>query len=221
MPVSVLPLFDLTPDEKQSSLRELFDMIEEIRRIIAGPAPLSVFDWSEALRLLKDAFVLANDTHEWYDDVRLATLFLYKGDCFRGLGRVREARDAYQAALQVETRSYEDEGSRLNAIDRLTDLDTFMEDAKARRKAGLWHALNHSNGNPDLSILGYETELWDPEPALRVQSVERWPAKVKTCIGGQVSWLKTDGYGFAQEKAPLLRSRRGQQIAPCLITTAA
>lgn len=213
--VTTYPLFALTLEEQASFQTDLDDLILEIDAILHPETshPLSVYDWSEALRLVRDAFVLATDMHECGDQppepgspsslysscsscasspvtphpagepdshARLATLFLAKGDCLRGLGRVREARDAYQAALAASEEVYGPATTRLAVLDRAA-----LDDVRARRMGGLWTATHVGCGGllPDLAVLGYETELWDPEPSLKVQCAERWARHVEVPAG--------------------------------------
>lgn len=216
--MSIYPSFALTADEQTSFQADLVEILLSIQTILSRPAPLSVYDWSEALRLVRDAFAFAADMDSDFseDDTRLATLFLYKGDCFRGLGRLREARDAYLAACRVECAGPEDRASQYAAGDRLEDLDEWCgDDLRAKRLGGLWTALRHTGGlaNPDLSVLGYETELWDPEPPLVIRSAEQWPRKVENRVTGTFFSLKEVVGGIVAVKTMGLRSRKKESVA--------
>jgi hypothetical protein len=256
-------LFALTPEEQESFQDDIQDLISQIHAILypEHSQPLSVYDWSEALRLVRDAFVLANNMHECDNKpptittfslpispsfptfsrtptspsyayffslsptsschpsprpdidsspetcdthAQLATLFLAKGDCLHGLGRPREARDAYQAALAASETAYAPATQRLAALD-----GAVLDDTRARRMGGLWGGAVVGSGSgsgsncmgaegekkgkegeeeamsttPDLGVLGYDTELWDPEPVLQVQCAERSVVLVKGSPG--------------------------------------
>ncbi|ETS86046.1 hypothetical protein PFICI_04071 [Pestalotiopsis fici W106-1] len=217
--MSIYPPFALTVEEQSSFHDDLEDLLSSIQTILSRPGPLSVYDWSEALRLVRDAFAFVTDMHDLSSptadaDTRLATLFLYKGDCFRGLGRLREARDAYLAACQVECQGSEDQASQFAAGDRLEDLDEWCgDDLRAKRLGGLWNALHTGLTNPDLSVLGYETELWDPEPPLVIRTAERWARRVENRIPGTFFALKEVAGGSVAVKIQGLRSRKRENIA--------
>ncbi|KAK6080075.1 hypothetical protein SCUP234_05431 [Seiridium cupressi] len=213
--MSPFPSFTLTPEEQTSFQTDLLDLIASIQTIISGPSPLSVYDWSEALRLVRDAFAFAADIHELGPEsaTRLATLFLYKGDCFQGLGRIRESRDAYLAACRVECVGAEDRGFQYLAGDRLEDLEDVVDDFRAKRLGGLWNALNTRLNDPDLSVLGYETELWDPEPPLLVKSVAHRPLIGESRVMETFYSLKAVMGGFVGVKTLGLRSRKRQSVA--------
>lgn len=212
----VFPSFTLTSEELDSFSTDLQELLTSIKAIFSGPKPLSVYDWSEALRFIRDAFAFTIDMHELTpeSDTHLARLFLYKGDCFRGLGRVREARNAYRASCGVGCMSAEDRTSQYQAGERLEELDElFRDDQASKRTGGLWNALQTGLNSPDLSLLGYKTELWDPEPPLRIKSVQHWPKRVENRVKVDSWALKPAPGGLVAVKTPGLRSRKRESVA--------
>ncbi|KAH6658409.1 hypothetical protein BKA67DRAFT_689552 [Truncatella angustata] len=214
--MSTFSAFTLTPEEILSFETDLQDLLSSIHRILnERPSPLSVYDWSEALRLVRDAFMLAVDMHALLpeSDARLVTLFRYKGDCLRGLGRRQEARDAYLASRRAE------EECCIGAAGnwRLGEEPEpwLCDEVRSRRLGRLWST--PLRDEPDLGVLGYKTELWDPEPPLLVGSAECWPRRVEGCtrdVTGGLPWSLSEVVGgFVGVRTPVLRSRKGESIA--------
>lgn len=215
------PAFDLTAEEQTELKLTLYAHLQSISDILqTRPQPLSIYDLSEALREVRDALLLAHDIHEWDDDVKLSTLLLHKGDCLRGLGRPLEADAAYTTATEVTAVTVADQHAAAQAADRLRATRAeIAELTRSKRMGGLW-SLQHlklgghggASSDANLSVLGHETELWDPEPALVVRDAGLRPRLVQKRTS-EKSWsLKTGPGGWAAEMVPILRSKKGQQL---------
>ncbi|KAI1505773.1 hypothetical protein F5X99DRAFT_367642 [Biscogniauxia marginata] len=97
------PVFELTRREKLLFRRDIELLLRQCERILANDRnKLSVVDYSEALRLVREALMLAND-NDACESAPLARCNLYKGHILRGLRKYPEARDAYLAASKART----------------------------------------------------------------------------------------------------------------------
>ncbi|KAI1340791.1 hypothetical protein F5Y15DRAFT_422665 [Xylariaceae sp. FL0016] len=185
--------FELTWDEKISMTQDVESLLDECHGLLAsGKETRSLADYAEALRVVRDALMLASDS-DACEFAPLARCHLYKGHALLGLKKKPEARDAYREAAKMPAHSGSEKLASWKAREQVRRMDADLDrDMCAKsRKGGTWdraaievsrikkesggpptdeeirQALWNTRRDKRLIRLGKHYELWDPEPSLR------------------------------------------------------
>ncbi|KAI5918878.1 hypothetical protein F4810DRAFT_553884 [Camillea tinctor] len=174
-PFRMPALFELTRKEKRLFRNDIEAILRKCEGILANDRfELSIVDYAEAFRLVRDALFLANDP-DACESPPLARCNLYKGHILHGLRRYPEAREAYWVASRAKPTDNLDTVCSRTATRLVMVMDKKILEKK--RAAGIWDACkgtyrestaqlfnsdvcDQGLRKPDLGI-----ELWDPEPA--------------------------------------------------------
>ncbi|KAH9909700.1 hypothetical protein F4778DRAFT_712306 [Xylariomycetidae sp. FL2044] len=136
MAMITMPAFDLTRDEKLSMTRDVESLLhqcfEKLER--AGRERHPERTYCEALRLVRDALIVANDA-DACESAPVAKCNLYKGQALRGLKRYVEAKEAFSLAMETE-----DEAIREKAEGKIHGMEHKVQAAK--RRGGVYNAIH-------------------------------------------------------------------------------
>ncbi|KAI0020336.1 hypothetical protein F4780DRAFT_779688 [Xylariomycetidae sp. FL0641] len=172
-----MSLFELTTEEKLSVTEDIHELLLEAVSLLDSGRQNSVVDYAEALRLVKQALMLATDP-DACECPPLARCYLIKGFILQDLGKDQEAHDAYRMASEAEPHDIYDEEAVQEAADLFAiSANTYRQQ---KRQCGIWRdhevepnsqrrfPLVNAEYSPILRVLGLQTEFWDPEPPVKV-----------------------------------------------------
>ncbi|KAI1494101.1 hypothetical protein F5X96DRAFT_56423 [Biscogniauxia mediterranea] len=175
-PLRMPVFFELTRKEKRLFRDDVVLLLRKCEMILANDRfEISIVDYAEAFRHVRDALLLANDP-DACESAPLARCNLYKGHILHGLRRYPEARDAYLAASKAKPTDSLDAVCSRTATRLVSVMDRKILEKK--RAAGIWEMSGGGNfrastaqlfesdvRDPRLKKIGLGTEFWDPEPA--------------------------------------------------------
>lgn len=175
-PLRMPVLFELTRKEKCLFNDDVMVLLRKCEKILANDRfEISIVDYAEAFRLVRDALLLANDP-DACESAPLARCNLYKGHILHGLRRYPEARDAYLAASKAKPTDSLDAVCSRTATRLVSVMERKMLEKK--RAAGIWEMcggglvrestarlFESDMRDRRLNKIGLGTEFWDPEPA--------------------------------------------------------
>ncbi|CAJ2506510.1 Uu.00g006400.m01.CDS01 [Anthostomella pinea] len=185
--------FDLSMEEKLATREHIEELLLSCESLLASDRrqPSEADDagaddaeadyvkavYAEAYGLLREALLFARDPDAG-EFAPLARCQLYKGHILRALKKYPEAYDAYRLASTVRGHDSKDRLASEEALSIVENCEKNLAKklAEAKRNGGVWeirdatkprlrNLLFTSHGrDPELSIFGSLSELWDPEP---------------------------------------------------------